>query len=344
MFHGLNIDTRLAAVLVLGCLSCNQSSSDVAAQISAESQAVAAQYLQVRDLPEFKAALKSFRTMSTKALITSAKEVPDSMFLRGKLRSGLRPIIAADYADLGKSRFAGDNTLGNFVERGAFTLDNLTANDVERYFSIMDSHIKNSSQSSSSLRDSRAMKDLTSTQIRRAMNAAIIIDMVSQNQAQNSGLNLYKWTFRWSDLTLPGVIAHAVEVGKCNKAESAYHDAVKASNKAKAETDKLISDASAEAEKTKLECEGNFPNFPCGDNHPENLDKIGRPDQPEKCRIFEYQCSCTLTDRNNTPPCNLNWHSTGSSLLLTDPAAAAAPAAAAPGVAADPNTLPEKCK
>ena len=189
------------------------------------------------------------------------------------------------------------------------------------------------------------MKDLTATQIRRAMNAAIIIDMLDQNQAQNSGLNLYKWTFRWSDLTTPGIIAHAVEVVKCNKAESAYNDAVKASNKAKAETDKLISDASAEAARTKVECEGNFPNFPCGDNHPENLDKVGRPDQPEKCRIFEYQCSCTLTDRNNAPPCNLNWHSTGSSLFLADAASGAAAAGpAAPTAAADPNALPEKCK
>jgi len=346
MLKRLHLGTLTARLCCLAALlGCQPNGSGLADQVSAESLAVANQYLQVKDLPDFKDALKSFRTMSTKNLIASVKDVPDSLFLRGRVQSGLRPVLAADYANLAKTSFAGDITLSDFVAKGRASLDDLTAKDVERYYAIMDRHLKDAN--SASQRNNRAMKDLSASEMRRALNAALIIDIISQNRTQTASLGLYTWKFRWSDLTTPGLIAHGVEAIKCKNAEKALNEAKKRSDQAKAVTEGLAKSINDKIAETKKACEGVFPNFACGDNHPENLDKQGFP-EPEQCRGYTYQCTCTLTDRNNTPPCNLNWQMVGTPTFLVDPvvASGAGPveSAAPASPAGDPTELPDKCK
>ena len=333
--------------LIVACclvaMACENNGSPLASQVSAESQAVAQAYLQVKDLPEFKDALKSFRGMTTQTLVNNFKEIPDNVILRGKTRTGLRPTLTKDYSFLAKNPATIKGTLGDAISHGAGAIDDLTATDVERYYTVMEGHLKGTSAAA---KEARSMKGLSAAQMRRSINAAILIDMVNHNEA--SGLNLYKWKFRWSDLTTPGLIVHIVEMEKCKRAEGNMVRAKIGAEKAQAATEKIISDVRAAAEKTKADCAGIFPNFACGDNHPDNLDKIGRPEKAE-CRDFEYACKCTLTDRNNTPPCNLNWQGVGANLMLAEASGAggAAPASAAtanPAEGADPNELPTECK
>ena len=329
----------MAACCVVA-MACENNGSPLASQVSAESQAVARAYLQIKDLPEFKDALKSIRGMTTQTLVNNFKEIPDNVILRGKTRTGLRPTLSNDLSFLAKNTATIKGTLGDAISHGAGSIDDLTAADVERYYTVMEGHLKGTTAAA---KEARSMKGLSAAQIRRSINAAILIDMVNQNEA--SGLNLYKWKFRWSDLTNVGLIIHIVEMEKCKRAEGNMARAQIGAEKARDATDKIINDVRAAAEKTKAECAGVFPNFPCGDNHPENLDKIGRPEKAE-CRDFEYACKCTLTDRNNTPPCNLNWQGVGANLMLAEAsgASAATAAAAKPAEAADQNELPKECK